>query len=251
MGFSPRAQGGPGSVRFGYGSCMERLQRFQFSVLGVPLRKGDFCVSVQFNREGRFRFRFWSLKNGSGGSGSASGSWKNGSDVPVRFLGHPESQGPLSGGGSNGGGFPDLDLSFLSCPFCPFLRLSRGFSRRVRRFSRFVLFLFLGPIRLFPLSRPINSTYEEQRNSPERVRNTIRTFPEKNGNLPGLETPRFTFSLLEPCHKQESCDVSTSHIVKDFCGEALSSRFGSFPAIAWIQRLKQELSCFEHRPLCT
>ena len=38
---------------------------------------GLFCVSVEFNRERRFRFRF--PKNGSGGSGSSFGSWKNGS----------------------------------------------------------------------------------------------------------------------------------------------------------------------------
>ena len=48
-----------------------------------------FCVSIQFNRKGRFRFRF--LENGSGGSGSAFGSWeKTVPTVPVRFLSHPE-----------------------------------------------------------------------------------------------------------------------------------------------------------------
>ena len=49
-------------------------------------------------------------------------------------------------------------------------------------FSRFVLFLFLGL-----LTAPT-------RNSPERVRDTIRTFPEKDGNPPGLKTPRFSLS---------------------------------------------------------
>ena len=49
-------------------------------------------------------------------------------------------------------------------------------------FSRFVLFVFLGL-----LTAPT-------RNSPERVRDTIRTFPEKCGKAPGLETPRFSFS---------------------------------------------------------
>ena len=71
-------QGGPGSVRFGYGSRVERFQRFWFSVPAVPLQKKFCCVSVQFNRKGRFRFRF--LENGSGGSGSAFGFGKNGSD---------------------------------------------------------------------------------------------------------------------------------------------------------------------------
>ena len=71
-------QGGPGSVRFGYGSGVERFKRFRFSVPAVPLQKGFFCISVQFNRKGRFRFRFRFLENGS--SGSAFGFGKNGSD---------------------------------------------------------------------------------------------------------------------------------------------------------------------------
>ena len=54
------------------------------------------------------------------------------------------------------GGFPDLDLSFL---FCPFLGLSRFF-------WDFPDLLRDGPgifpICPFPLSRPIKSTYEEQ-----------------------------------------------------------------------------------------
>ena len=67
-------QGGPGSVRFGYGLGMERFERFRFSVPAVPLQKG-FSV---FQYILKFRFRF--LENGSGGSGSAFGSCKNGSD---------------------------------------------------------------------------------------------------------------------------------------------------------------------------
>ena len=54
----------------------------------------------------------------------------------------------------------------------------------VRGFSRFVLFLFLGLLRA------------PTRNSPERVRDTIWTFPEKSGKHPGLETPLFSFSQL-------------------------------------------------------
>ena len=73
-------QGCTGSVRFGYGLGVEGFERFRFSVLAVPLQNGFFCVSVQFNREGRFRFRFRFLENGSGGSGSAFGFGKNGSD---------------------------------------------------------------------------------------------------------------------------------------------------------------------------
>ena len=49
---------------------------------------------------------------------------------------------------------------------------------RVRGFSQFVLFLFLGLLRA-----PTG-------NSPERVRDTIWTFPEKSVKPPGLETPR-------------------------------------------------------------
>ena len=52
----------------------------------------------------------------------------------------------------------------------------------VRGFSRFVPFLFLGLLRA------------PTRNSPERVRDTIWTVPEKSGKHPGLETPRFSFS---------------------------------------------------------
>ena len=60
---------------------MERLKRFRFSVLAVPPQKGGFfCVSVEFNRKGRFRFRVRFLKNGSGGSSSVFGFGKTGSD---------------------------------------------------------------------------------------------------------------------------------------------------------------------------
>ena len=92
-------------------------------------------------------------------------------------------------GGFQTGGFPDLDLSFLFCPFLSFLGLSR-FSGifpiygMVRRFSRVVLFLFLGLWRA------------PTRNSPERVRDTIWPFPKKVGNNrvwkhPGLASLKF------------------------------------------------------------
>ena len=81
-------QGGPGSVRFGYGLGMERFERFRFSVPAVPLMRGScvfqysftertvpvsvpgkrFRFSVRFLRKRFRRFRF---------------------PVPVRFLGHP------------------------------------------------------------------------------------------------------------------------------------------------------------------
>ena len=98
-------------------------------------------------------------------------------------LGH-SNQGPPNGGVKTGG-LPDLDSSFLFCPFWAFPVFSGIFpicSGMVRGFSRFVPFLFLGLLRA------------PTRNSPERVRDTIWTFPEKSGKHPGLETPWFSFS---------------------------------------------------------
>ena len=91
-------------------------------------------------------------------------------------------------GGFKWGGFPIWTCpSFfvLFCPFWDFPDFSGIFpicSGMVRGLSRFVLFLFLGLLRA------------HTRNSPERVRDTIWTFPEKSGKHPGLETPRFSFS---------------------------------------------------------
>ena len=72
------------------------------------------------------------------------------------------------------GGFPDLDLSFLFCPFLSFLGLSRFFwdfpDLLGDGLGIFPIFLFLGLLRA------------PTRNSPERVRDTIWTFPEKVGN---------------------------------------------------------------------
>ena len=106
---------------------------------------------------------------------------------------------PAKWGGFKTGGFPDLDLSFLFCPFLSFPDFSGIFpicSGTLRGFSRFVLFLFLGL-----LTAPT-------RNSPERVRDTIWTFSEKSGKHPGLEPPRFSFSQIKPlssclklCHR--------------------------------------------------
>ena len=79
-------------------------------------------------------------------------------------------------------------LFCLFCPFCPFCPFPDFFGivpiclEIVQGFSRFVLFLFLGL-----LTAPM-------RNSPERVRDTIWTFPEKSGKPPGLETPQLSFS---------------------------------------------------------
>ena len=99
-------------------------------------------------------------------------------------------QGPLNGGVQTGG-FPDLDLSFLFCPFLSFLGLSRFF-------WDFPDLLGDGPgifpICPFPLSRPIKSTYEEQHlrgTVPKGSATQSGPFPKKVGNTrvwkpPGL-----------------------------------------------------------------
>ena len=77
-----------------------------------------------------------------------------------------------------GGGFPDLDLSFLFRLFWDFPDFSGIFPICPRIVQGFFHFLFLG-LETAPT-----------RNSPERVRDTIRTFPEKKGNpsVSGLPT---------------------------------------------------------------
>ena len=84
--------------------------------------------------------------------------------------------------------FPLFPFSFLFCPFwdfpdfCGIVPICSGM---VRGSSRFVP---------FPLSRPFRRA--PTRNSPERVRDTIWTIPEKSGKHPALETPRFSFSQI-------------------------------------------------------
>ena len=107
------------------------------------------------------------------------------------------------------GGFPDLDLSFLFCPFCPFGTFPGIFPicpGTLRGFSRFAP---------FPLSRPIKSTYEEQsRKGPRHNLDLSR----KSGKHPGLETPRFSFSQLwvhfttpNICRKKDDLQVQSLH----------------------------------------
>ena len=112
-----------------------------------------------------------------------------------------KSRAAKRGGGFKRGVFPIWTCpSFfvLFCPFWDFPDFSGIFPicpGTLRGFSRLVLFLFLG---LFTAPT---------RNSPERVRDTIWTFPEKSGKPPGLETPRLSFSQENPT-----------------CGRALSQR---------------------------
>ena len=89
------------------------------------------------------------------------------------------------GGGSNRGGFPDLGLSFF-VPFGTF-PIFLGFSRFARGWSGDF------PICPFPLSRPINSAYEEQsgkglRHNPDLSRKKFQT--------PRFGTPQSSFSQL-------------------------------------------------------
>ena len=71
---------------------------------------------------------------------------------------------------------------FVLFQFWDFPDFSRIFPFFFGDFSDLVLFLFLGF-----LTAPT-------RNSPERVRDTIRTFPEKSRKPAHLETPWFSFS---------------------------------------------------------
>ena len=113
-------------------------------------------------------------------------------DSPEKVIGCPWTQVKCTIAAKRGcfkrGGFPIWTCpSFfvLFCPFWDFPNFSGIFpicAGMVRGFSRFVLFLFLSLLRA------------PTRNSPERVRDTIWTFPEKSGKHPGLETPRFSFS---------------------------------------------------------
>ena len=113
----------------------------------------------------------------------------------THFLEGFLQQGPLNGGVSNGGvSRSGLVLPFfvLFCPFGIFPGIFPIWSGMVRGFSRFVLFLFLGLLRA------------PTRNSPERVRDTIWTFPPKKvGNTrvwkpPGLASLNYN-TLQKKC----------------------------------------------------
>ena len=59
-------QGGPGSVRFGYGLGMERFEWFRFSVPAAPLRRGFYVFQYSLAERPV--------------------------PVPVRFMRHPVSE---------------------------------------------------------------------------------------------------------------------------------------------------------------
>ena len=124
---------------------------------------------------------------------------RSGLRAPEKKQGKMQNSKAAKRGGFQTGGFPDLDLSFLFCPFLSFL----GFSRFFWDFPD-----LLGdgpgifPICPFPFSRPIKSTYEDQsRKGPRHNLDLSR----KNGKSPGLETPRFSFSQKKTQKKQGHC----------------------------------------------
>ena len=115
----------------------------------------------------------------------------------------PSSRAGKRGGGGvfKRGGDPDLDLSFLFCPFgtFPFFWDFPDCSAMVRGFSRFVLFLFLSLLRA------------PTRNSPERVRDNLDLSP-KNWEFSGSETPRFSFSQQVPANV---CQKITDELLQE------------------------------------
>ena len=133
------------------------------------------------------------------------GALKSVSSLPQTALSKQYSayfKGRLTGGFQTGG-LPDLDLSFLFCPFfCPFWDFP-GFSGifpicsgMVRGFSRFVPFLFLSLLRALT------------RNSPE---NTIWTFPEKMGNPPVWNPPGLaSLKYFSHCEGAEDGNLAKS-----------------------------------------
>ena len=138
-----------------------------------------------------------------------------------------EFQGPPKGGVSNGGGFPIWTCPSFFVLFCPFGTFPGIFlicSGMVRGFSRFVLFLFLGLLRA------------PTRNSPERVRDTIWTCPEKSGKHPGLETPRFSFS-------QEFSALRGDIYVKDAFRE---SAHRAFVIVLWSRQFLRLWNAFKY-----
>ena len=95
-------------------------------------------------------------------------------------------------GGFQTGGFPDLDLSFLFCPFLSFLGLSRFF-RDFPRFTR-------GWSGDFPDSSLLSfSAYYLRAPTRNRVRDTIWTFLKKSGNTRVWKHPGL--ASLKPFHK--------------------------------------------------
>ena len=105
--------------------------------------------------------------------------------------------------------------------FCGIFPICSGM---VRGFSRFVLFLALGQFLRAPT-----------RNSPERVRDTIWTFPEKSGTPPGLEPHRLSlsqknvFGIAFAIISDWRANISTSDFQSEV-GEVFGEIGGELPA---------------------
>ena len=105
----------------------------------------------------------------------------------------------------------------------------------VRGFSRFVPFLFLGLLRA------------PTRNSPERVRDTIWTFPKKVGN------PQFSFSQVIGCYSDGDselifCDSTLllfAFIFASRCGISGDSRPAILGLVRFMIRDSMPLSSFQ------
>ena len=113
-----------------------------------------------------------------------------------------------------GGGLPDLDLSFLFCPFQDFFGIFPICPGMVRGYSRCVVFLFL------------DLSTAPMRNSPERVRDTISTFPKKTLRAKGalISEPRFSTLCEMRCFPREKGK-------RPFQSKTLDK--GHFPFLAW------------------
>ena len=129
-----------------------------------------------------------------------------------------------------GGGFPIWTCPSLFVLFCPFWDFFRDFPD-----------LAAGDFfRVFPI-RPLSLFFcilrAPTRNSPEKVRDTIWTFPEKSGKPPGLETPWFSFSQ-ESGNSRESqknsrrleLSISKKHPARKVGSRSQGSVDPSFPA---------------------
>ena len=111
-------------------------------------------------------------------------------DAPRQFASEFWPMGGISRAAKRGGGFKRGGFPIWTCPsFFSFFRFFRDIPNLL------IDGLGIFPIRPFSLSRPIKIR-APTRNSPERVRDAIWTFPEKSGKAPGLETPRFSFSQV-------------------------------------------------------
>ena len=122
------------------------------------------------------------------------------------------------------------------------------FSRFVRRLSG--VFPICPSLSLGLLTAPT-------RNSPERVRDTIWTFPEKSGKPPGLETPRFSSSQTARICRHGHAEKHSTHRVLQgaahWGGRNFASHLCGSPDPFFMQRnepfLPQNLHPREGKPL--